>query len=184
MRKILLTSAGFETDRITAIFHGLFEKQPADIKALFIPTAANFPGAIAVLPKCVNDLLHAGIPSENIGVFDLHRGMSKDELSKYDVVYFTGGSSEYLLERINATGFNKTLIDYINNGGVYVGVSAGSGIAANDLPDSLKLINCTLSVHMPAGTASGIIDTSANPHINLTDSSVIRILDNICEVME
>lgn len=184
MRKLLLTSAGFETERILNIFHGLFDKKPIEIKALFIPTAANFPDAVAVLPKCMNDLLKAGIPSENISVFDLHRNMEIGELSKYDVVYFTGGSPQYLLERINNTGFNKLLIEYINNGGVYIGVSAGSMVATNNLPDSLKLINCRLDVHKQSGTKAGRINVSENPHIDLTDDSAILILDDNYEVVK
>ena len=109
MRKILLTSSGFETERIMALFLGLFEKKPKKLKALFIPTAAIDAGAIEVLPKCMHDLLRAGIPQENVTVFDLHRDMPYDELRQYDLAYFTGGSPQYLLERINATGFNAPL---------------------------------------------------------------------------
>ena len=186
MRKILLTSSGFETERIIEIFHGLFDKKPAEIKALFIPTAANNPNGVGieVLPKCMNDLVKSGISKEHIRVFDLHRNMDIDELRHYDTVYFTGGSPKYLLERINDTGFNKPLVEYISSGGVYVGVSAGSIIATNDLPNSLKLINCTLSVHMSIGTKSGVINTDENPHIDLTDNNVILILGDKCEVME
>ena len=183
MRKILLTSAGFETKRILEIFQGLLDKPPSESKALFIPTAANFPGAISVLPKCMNDLLKAGIPSQNITVFDLHRNMETGELCQYDVVYFTGGSPEYLLERINKTGFNKPLEEFINNGGTYVGVSAGSIVATNNLPGSLKYINCTLSVHTSSGTNSGVINTLENPHIDLTDHNAVLILDDKCEVI-
>jgi peptidase E len=66
MRKILLTSSGFENQRIMALFRGLLDREPGETKALFIPTAAIDAGAIAVLPKCMNDLLNAGIPPENI----------------------------------------------------------------------------------------------------------------------
>ena len=75
MRKILLTSAGFETKNIMEVFHSLFDKESTNLKALFIPTAANDADAIAVLPKCMNDLLNAGILEDNIAVFDLHRNM-------------------------------------------------------------------------------------------------------------
>ena len=186
MRKILLTSSGFETESIVKIFQGLFEKDPVNIKALFIPTAANNPkgDGIEVLPKCMDDLLKAGILKENICVFDLHRNMKINELSQYDVIYFTGGSSQYLLERINSTGFNKTLDEYIINGGVYVGVSAGSIVATKNLPNSLNLINCTLGVHKVTGTKNGVFDTSNNPHIDLTGENVILIIDNKCEVLE
>ncbi|MCL2883898.1 MAG: hypothetical protein FWF49_00240, partial [Oscillospiraceae bacterium] len=80
MRKILLTSSGFETERIREVFRGLFEKPPAQLKALFIPTAANDPDAIGVLPKCMNDLLKAGTSKENIAVFDLHDNMNFNDL--------------------------------------------------------------------------------------------------------
>ena len=184
MRKILLTSAGFETDRILNVFHDLLTKAPSNTKALFIPTAANDSDAIAVLPKCMNDLLKAGILPQNIGVFDLHRNMEADELNQYDVVYFTGGSPQYLLERINDTGFNKTLAQYVNHGGIFIGVSAGSLIATNSLPNNLGYINCTLSVHAETGTKSGEIDISQNPHVYLTGENVILILGDNCEVME
>lgn len=183
MRKILLTSAGFENKRIMEIFHGLFEKEADQIKALFIPTAANSAGAIAVLPKCMDDLLNAGIPESNITVFDLHRNMPDEELSRYDAVYFTGGSPQYLLQRVNDTGFNLSLAQFIDKGGVYVGVSAGSLIAANNLPDNLGYINCTLSVHMETGTKNGPIDTSDHPHIDLTDNSGILITGDHVQVI-
>ncbi|MCL2108968.1 MAG: Type 1 glutamine amidotransferase-like domain-containing protein, partial [Oscillospiraceae bacterium] len=125
MKKIILSSAGFETKVIRNTFLEFVGKNPLEINALFIPTAANFPAAIAVLPGCMNDLLNIGIPAENITVFDLHRAMTFDELSKFDAVYFTGGSPQYLLERINDTGFRKPLCEFVENGGVYVGVSAG-----------------------------------------------------------
>ena len=75
-RKILLSSAGFETKAISDAFLDFAGKEPKEIKALFIPTAAIFPAAIAVLPKCMEDLLKIGIPAKSIKVFDLHRSMT------------------------------------------------------------------------------------------------------------
>lgn len=184
MRKILLTSSGFENKRIMEVFQRLVEKEPENIKALFIPTAAIDSDAIAVLPKCMNDLLSVGILSKNITVFDLHRDMPYEELRKYDVVYFTGGNTEYLLERINDTHFNRSLEQFVDHDGVYVGVSAGSCIAAKNLPDSLLYINCTLDVHMQIGTKSGKIDTTQCPHINLTGNNVILIVGDDYQVVE
>ena len=184
MRKILLTSSGFENKRVMEVFLNLFDKDPINLKALFIPTAANDADAIAVLPKCMNDLLNAGISEKNITVFDLHRNMEIEELNHYDLVYFTGGSPHYLLDRINSTGFNLSLREFVDKGGVYVGVSAGSWIATNNLPNNLGYINCTLSVHTKVGTKGGEIDVSTSPHIDLTGNNVILILDNEYKVVE
>ena len=180
--KILLTSAGFETKAIRDAFLGFIGKEPNKIKALFIPTAAIFPAAIAVLPKCMDDLLNIGIPAKNIKVFDLHRSMTVGELSEFDAVYFTGGSPQYLLDRINDTGFNMSLSDYVNNGGVYIGVSAGSIVAAGNLPNNLGYLKASLRVHLETGTAPGVFDNDAVTQIDLTNNAVL-IRDGRYEVI-
>ncbi len=58
---VLLTSCGLETETIEKAFKNMLPKSPSEIKAIFIPTAANFADAIEVLPKCLNDLLKCGI---------------------------------------------------------------------------------------------------------------------------
>ena len=78
--RVMLTSCGLETKKIEDAFLEFLGKAPEQVNALFIPTAANNPDAIEVLPKCMNDLLKCGIPKENIRVFDLHRNMPIDEL--------------------------------------------------------------------------------------------------------
>jgi dipeptidase E len=69
----------------------------------------------------------------------------------------------------------ETARNEIDNGGVYIGVSAGSVVATNNLPHSLGYINCTLGVHMDAGTKSGSIDVAGNPRIDLTGENIILI---------
>lgn len=78
--RVLLTSAGLETEEIKECFEDMAGKDMSLVKALFIPTAAINAGAIEVLPKCMNDLLKCGIQDENITVYDLHAGMEIDEL--------------------------------------------------------------------------------------------------------
>ena len=183
MKKILLTSSGFDSNNVLGLFKSLFDKEMSSVKSLFIPTAANSPEAIAVLPECMNDLLKADIISKNICVFDLHCNMEYNELCQYDVVYFTGGDTQYLLDRINNTGFNESLNNFVENGGVYVGVSAGSMVATNNLTNNLGFINCTLSVHTEVASVVGTIDVSDNPHIDLKDGGAILILDNKYEIV-
>jgi len=175
LRKILLTSAGFETNVISDMFLRLVGKLPADIRVLFIPTAAIDPDAIEVLPKCMNDLLKINIPKENINVFDLHCNMSIDKLSVFDAVYFTGGSPKYLLERINDTGFDKSLDEFVRNGGVYVGVSAGAVIGAANLPNNLGFLKTDINVHMADGLCDGVFDNASVMHIDLKNDKAVLI---------
>ena len=145
--KVLLTSCGLETEAIKNAFQKLLPKPAAEVKAIFIPTAANSPEAIFVLPKCLNDLLDCGIKEENIFVYDLHDEINPEQYGTYGVVYLCGGSPDYLLRRINEGGFRQKLQEFIGQDGVVLGVSAGSVIFAANLPENLGLLACPLDVH-------------------------------------
>ena len=155
----------------------MINKDMSLVKALFIPTAAINAGAIEVLPKCMNDLLKCGIKDENIKVFDLHTGMKTEEMQQYDVVYLCGGETYYLLERINETGFNKTLMEYIKKDGLVIGVSAGSLIFANNIPNNLGLIDTKLDVHLAEGDKPGKAAYPLKDNIRLTNASALAIRD-------
>jgi dipeptidase E len=183
MKNIILTANGFENKNIGKTFINIVDKNPSEIKAIFVPTAANNADAIEVLPKCMHDLLDLGIPAENILVYDLHYNMEADELSNYDAIYFCGGSPSYLLQRINETGFNKSLKTFVNNGGVYIGVSAGSIITADNLSENLEYLHCQLSVHGKDGIGIGQFEPTQYSHIKLPDNKAIIIKDTIYEVI-
>ena len=68
MKKCLLTSAGFENLAVKEAFLELVGKEPSQIKALWVPTAAG-EEARDVLAKCMEDLFNAGIRAENIMVY-------------------------------------------------------------------------------------------------------------------
>lgn len=175
--RVLLTSAGLETEEIKEYFVKMIGKDLSLVKALFIPTAAINAGAIEVLPKCMNDLLKCGIQDKNIKVYDLHTGMEIDELQQYDVVYLCGGDTQYLLERVNETCFNKSLMMYIQNGGFVIGVSAGSLIFANNLCGNLGLVDTKLDVHCAEGEKRGKVVYPLKNNIRLTDTCALVIRD-------
>lgn len=146
---LLLTSCGLETDTIQQTFVNMLNKPMNQIHALFIPTAANSPDAIEVLPKCLEDLLRCGIPRENILVYDLYDLITDEQMQEIDVVYLCGGSPSYLLRRINESGFRAKLLRYISRNGVVLGVSAGSMVFASQMENNLGILHCPLHVHCP-----------------------------------
>lgn len=173
--RVLLTSAGLETEEIKECFVDMIGKDMSLVKALFIPTAAIDAGAIEVLPKCMNDLLKCGVQNKNIKVYDLHAGMEIGELRQYDVVYLCGGDTIYLLERINATGFNTILMEYIQSNGMVIGVSAGSLIFSNNLSGNLGLINTKLDVHCAEGEKRGKVAYPLKDNVRLTNTCALVI---------
>lgn len=180
MKKILLTSAGFENPNIQRCFLELLGRPAKEARALFIPTAAIDEDARAVLPKCRDDLLGAGVLPGHMTDFDLDRAMSVDELAGYDVAYFCGGSTEHLLERIKATGFDRALDMALERGLVYVGVSAGSVISAQNLPGNLGYLPRRLEVHCGSGSPCGALPEET---VYLTNAQAVRLLDGEAEII-
>lgn len=172
---VILTSCGLDTKRIADVFTKMLPKPPSEVRAMFIPTAAISPDAIDVLPKCLNDLRHCGIKDENIVVYDLHTELKQPVGDSFDVVYICGGDTKYLLKRINEQGFDQRLLDFISSGGIVVGVSAGSVIFANNLPDSLGLLKCPLGVHCKEDscTESGVYPSERKEKINLSNRQAL-----------
>lgn len=186
MNNVLLTSCGLETPAIADALLRLLPVPPADARALFIPTAAIQPDAIEVLPKCLHDLLKIGVPSGNITVYDLHDPIDGPLARQWDVVYLCGGETYYLLRRIREQGFHRQLLDFIAEGGVVIGVSAGSLIFATNIPDHLGLLPCPLDVHCPDDTrvAPGPLSLRPGERIRLGNRQAILWQGDLPTVIE
>ena len=176
MKKILLTSTGFENDNIKNKFLELLNCDVSKAKILFIITAANAPDAVRILSKCLDDLTNCNIPDENITIYDMHKLLTQDEINKYNAIYVCGGSTKYLVDRIDEIDFKPLIDKYIENGGIYIGVSAGSVAASGNYQNGLCLIKNNLDVHCGSGTENGIITTDND--ILLTDNQAIFIDGN------
>lgn len=182
MKKILLTSTGFDNDNIKNKFLELLEKDVKNVKVLFIITAANDPDAVRILSGCLDDLTNCGILDENITVYDMHELLTQDEINKYDAIYVCGGSTKYLVDRISELNFKPIVDKYLENGGIYIGVSAGSVATSEKYKNGLSFIENVLDVHCETGTQNGKIDT--NDNIYLTDNQAIFIDDNESTIFE
>jgi peptidase E len=169
---VLLTDSGWhhsfdrfdETtvkENILRQFHTMLGMSPYEAKVLFIPTAANNEGARSAAGACFAELLNAGIAPKNIHIYDLDGSLSLAEAMTYDVVYFTGGDTKYLLRRIYDVGFHHIVKAMVSANKLYVGVSAGSAIATSALVDEglegLGLIHASMTFHHGDGTLGGQI---------------------------
>ena len=101
------------------------------------------------------------------------RLMSVEELSRYDFIVFCGGNASALLSEINRTGFSKPLKQAIENGLVYLGISAGSMIAAGNFADGLGYLSNPLIPH--AEMENRCRELSENDPIKLSDGQVVLI---------
>lgn len=109
------------------------------------------------------------------------RLMSVQELTQYDMIAFCGGNAHTLLSEINRTGFSKPLKQAIENGLVYLGISAGSMIAAGNFSDGLGYLANPLIPHAEKESPFG--DISKNDLIELADGQTVLIKGNRQEII-
>lgn len=182
MKKILLTSTGFENKNIEKKFLELLDKDVKKAKVLFIITAANDPESVRILSKCLDDLTNCGILDENICIYDMHKLIKEEELKLYDAIYVCGGSTKHLAERIEEIGFKDLVHRYVSNGGIYIGVSAGSVAVSGEYKNGILFIQNMLDVHCESGSKNGVVTT--NEDILLTDNQAIFINDDEILIFE
>lgn len=193
---VLLTSAGWFRDiegdvkeNIRQRFLKMLGKPASEAKVLFIPVAAISDVARRMAGKCKNELLNAGIIPENITVYDIDGSLSADEAMIYDVIYFTGGDTGHLLQRIKDTGFDAIIKKMVYANKVYVGASAGSIIATPNICSpfdektaGLALIHAHINVHQPEGAP--VLADLPLPYIPLTDNQALAVSWDGYEVVE
>ena len=195
MRNLFLTSSGLN-EKTAALFWECIGKEPVHTKAILVPSAAvGNDGAREGILVCIERLANMGIPLHNILLYDLayllsdgykrtyssyiddipvpFRLMTAQELTQYDMIVFCGGNARTLLSEINRTGFAKPLKQAVENGLVYLGISAGSMVAAGNFSDGLGYLANPLIPHAEKESPRGEIPK--NDWIELADGQMVWI---------
>lgn len=126
MKKLLLTSAAFTNQAIKDGFARLVAKPFEALRIVFIPTASRTEEELDYVAVSKKELLELGIKTENIKELQLEHKISPEELKNADVIYVCGGNTFYLLKKVRESHFDQVFLQFMERGGVYVGVSAGS----------------------------------------------------------
>lgn len=203
MRHLFLTSSGL-TEKTATLFWTCIGKRPAEARVILVPSAAvGNDGAREGVLVCMERLMHMGLPADHILMYHLGfllsegygrtyssyihsiplplRLMSVDELLQYDAIVFCGGNARVLLDEVNRTGFAAPLQQAIEKGLVYLGVSAGSMIAAGNFPDGLRCLPNPLQPHAEKEAPCGEVVT--NDVIQLADGQMVWVRGDRKEIL-
>ena len=126
--KLFLTSAGLPPET-TEEFLRLLNKKPEETNLCFIATASEPEENKWYVDKDRKRLAELGFKITEIDLKQENEDSLKDKFKKFDVIYVEGGNTFYLLKYVRKSGFDKALLDFLNENKIYVGVSAGSIIA-------------------------------------------------------
>lgn len=202
-RCLFLTSNGL-TDNMKKQLFDIIGKNPKDTKILFIPTAAlETDEAREGIAICLYELSLMGIPYENIVIYNLELILSKgyertyssfvkepfmlarlltdEEIQTFDAVFVGGGDASVLCREMSRTGFDKTLKEAINDGLVYVGISAGSMYAAGNLENGLHIIDNPIIPHCNCTEPTEL--TNNKEEIRLGDGHAVYITEDSISVI-
>lgn len=195
MRTLFLTSSGL-TEKTADLFWQAVGKTPDQSRAILVPSAGvETDGGREGIHVCMERLVSMGIPFDQILVYHLgfllstgyertyssylreipaqFRLLDAQELMEYDMIVFSGGNAETLLHEVNRTGFAEPLKQAVDHGLVYLGISAGSMIAAGNLPHGLGYLANLLIPHTAHSTPCGEVPKAGT--IELADGQVVWI---------
>jgi dipeptidase E len=175
--KLFLTSTGLST-KTAKDFLELLSKKPAETSVCVIITAslANHPKGDAPYVKADERRL-AEIGFKTIIEVDLRkekRELLEGKLKSFDVVFVEGGNTFYLMKYIRKSGFDKAIKRFLDDGGVYLGVSAGSYVACPDIsPAQWKHADEQNKVGLKDLTGLGLVNFYVSPHYKPEHEKII-----------
>ena len=161
--KLILSSCDFINDNSRKVINDYVDV--ANSKVLFIPNEKATKELINS-DKYYKRLYKDGFTENNIYIFDEENANQFINLD-IDVIYVGGGNTFATLKKIKDCGFDKYIINYINNGVIYIGGSCGAHIVTKNIEHLLDLDNnyCNLDGYNGLGLLDGIII----PHFNEVD---------------
>ena len=201
--KLFLTSAGIASE-IAPDFLRLADKKPQDMKMVFIPTAANPELDRWYLDKDKINLSQLGIVSiDEVDIEKERKESLSKKINNADIIYVEGGNTFYLLKYVRACGFNDLVNQFLERGGIYVGVSAGSIIAGLNIETagwkhadnnivglhdltSMGLVPFAITPHYCAEVSDAIKEAAAKisyPVVALTDSQAVIVNGNLTKII-
>ncbi len=132
MGHVILSGGGNEkqTKELDKFFISIL---PKTRRILYIPVA--MPPKLHTFEECFRWFRKA---MNVFGVQDITmvtnlEGITSSQLKKYSAVYIGGGNTFYLLKKIKETYFSKKLLNYLEEGGIIYGGSAGAAILGKEI---------------------------------------------------
>lgn len=133
MTKLLLTSAGMNMkDELVKIL----PKPASQLKLAHIITATKTESNTNYAKRDKQRMIDLGFDVEDIDIEGKNEKDLRLLLQNMDVVSVQGGNTFYLLKQVKLSGFDKVIKDFIAQGKIYIGVSAGSYIACPTIEQS------------------------------------------------
>ncbi|HSW96561.1 MAG TPA: Type 1 glutamine amidotransferase-like domain-containing protein, partial [Candidatus Saccharimonadales bacterium] len=140
-------------------------KSPKEMKLVFIMTAAEGDGGNQQWLKEDRDTLRSvGFSVTDYTLRDKTESDVRKDLSDFDVIFFSGGNTFYLLEKIQQSNSKAFFKEQIEKGVIYIGSSAGSVVAGPSIEVVKKLDAQEKAPHLKGFAGLALVDFTVLPH--------------------
>lgn len=131
---------GSSTRRVLDKFISRYNITPSDMNVGFVSTGANLYEDQSRVSRSTNKLTELGFNIIEIDIAWKTQSELHTICRDLDIIYVNGGNSFYLLDQVKKTWFDTIIKNHINNGGYYIGSSAGTIILGPNI-EPLKIMD-------------------------------------------
>lgn len=128
--KLFLTSAGLINKEVADKFISQLSKPVEENRVLIIAYAQTEKEKYYV-NESKKEIVNLGF--KHVEVVNIGANVDIDSLGNFDVIYVCGGNTFSILNKLREAGLDEFIVNQIENGSIYVGVSAGSILAGPDI---------------------------------------------------
>ncbi len=111
-----------------------------------------------------NALIEAGFELFDYTVTGKSLEQLNKDLSKFEIIHVNGGNTFYLLLQVRKSGFDKFIKNFIEKGGIYMGSSAGSILAAPDIYPTSKIDTKIYEEELKTFEGLNLVNFTVFPH--------------------
>lgn len=173
-RKLFLASAGLPPET-APYFAELLDRDPQDLKLAMIPTAGYPEIDPILLNEAKEGLGKSGFQIEVIDLKVEDPKVIKSKLEQVDIINVGGGNTFFLLYWVRKCGLDKYLGGILDQGKIYIGVSAGSILAGPDIAISGWREDWDKNVvHLKDLTGLKLVPFAISPHYTEADLPLLK----------
>ena len=129
-KKLFLSSSFSDVANLFPDFAG---QNCAGKRVVFIPTASLLEDVTFYVDDDKKALQKLGMVVEELEISSASNEEIKNSISNADYIFVAGGNTFYLLQELKRKNVDKMIVEYVNNGKLYIGSSAGSMILSKDI---------------------------------------------------
>lgn len=162
---LLLTSGGYVDNQRSKKCDEIIEKLSTNKKVLLVNNATTTGSNLKAIDNLIKNFSNINSKVNNTTLTLENLQTIKD----YDVIYFTGGDIAPLINLANNTNIKEIIKEYLNNGGIIIGESAGSIIFSEDCKwcyDVKKGTKPKYNISLPTYEGLGFTNINIYPHFN------------------